>query len=165
MYQPFDMTGFYILIGVGMLFMGLVALAKVGLWFWIMSQVFHRPGYEDRYEERRERGRERKTAEGLKTWLGIVATTLGIVTTAVGLVKECAPERAEVEEERPGRLILPDDDYDYEGDVDHVVQPPTYSNVCCSGIGNCLLMMRFPVGDGCSCFDLFGNVSPGTVCR
>jgi hypothetical protein len=155
------MTGFYILIGVGMLFMGLVALVKVGLWFWLMSQVFHRPDYTERYEERRERGRERKTAEGLKTWLGIVATTLGIVTTTVGLVKECGPEKAAVEEEG-GRLILPSEDY--EGDGDHVV--PAYSNVCCSQIGNCVLMMgSLPVGESCSCFDLFGNVAPGRVCR
>lgn len=147
-----DFTGFYILMGVGLLFAGLIALLKLGLWFWVMTHVFHRPGpYRSEPEEA---PKAPAPSSSIKTWLGIIATALGIVTTSVGLVKECKPE-SKSHETPSGPVYAP------------AVTPsvPTLGGFCCTYAGNCPLMMAAPVNTTCTCMDMLGNMAQGTVCQ
>lgn len=140
----FDVTGFYVMLGVGLLLAGLVGLLKLGLWFWVMTRVFHRPG-----SVAAEPARPTSSpANSLKTWLGIVATALGIVTTSIGIMKECAPSSSSSAPAGPS----------------YTPSMPSMGSYCCTPAGACVLMMAAAQGSACTCFDMMGNVAMGQVC-
>lgn len=140
-----DMTGFYILLGIGLLVGGLVALLKIGLWIWIMTHFFHRSAP---YQEP-ARTAPQSAPKSIKAWLGVIATVLGILTTTVGLVKECSPSQ-----EKPSQPAQ-----------QNYYQPPQAGNQCCTPAGRCMLMMTANVGMTCTCMDLYGNFAQGSVCQ
>lgn len=142
-----DFTGLYVMIGVGFLLAGVVALLKVGLWFWIMTQFFGHPPARSR------RPPPESPAKSIKTWLGIVSAVLGIATTTVGLVKECSPEK-------PSQSQQQYDDYD---DYQPYRRAGT---ICCSGMGECPIVLGGgEIGTFCTCSNILGEVAGGTICR
>jgi hypothetical protein len=147
-----DFTGFYIMMGLGLLVAGLVGLLKLGLWFWIATRVFHRVPPQPLYQPQMYPAVQAppSSAKSIKAWLGVIATVLGILTTTVGLVKECSPSQNQTQPASPG------------------YQPPQQQRMgtaCCIQGGACPLMMPEPVGGYCICMDMFGNSAAGTVCH
>jgi hypothetical protein len=141
-----DMTAFWLVIGLGLLFSAMVAMVKVGLWVWIVSLVLGRPP--------QYRGapaiRSASVADGLKKWLTIVATILGIISTTVGLVKGCEEESAPV--------FIP------SGQTAQY-WPQRNGYRCCTDQGACdLLFGTMPVGSPCLCTMLLVQLQ-GTVCE
>ena len=140
-----DMTGLYILVGIGFLLAGLIAMAKIGLWFWLLTNFFSPPGHQ------RPAPPPKPASSSIKTWLSIIATVLGIVSTSVGLLKKC---ESEPQRQPPRR--------DYE---ETRIVVPERGQICCTHVGNCQMMMPAQVGVTCTCFDILGNMAQGEVCR
>jgi hypothetical protein len=141
-----DMTVFWLVLGLGLLFSALVAMLKVGLWVWIVSLVLGRPPqYQTALVVR-----SASMANGLKKWLTIVATILGTISTTVGLVKGC--------EEASAPVFIP------SGQTAQY-RPQRNGYRCCTDQGTCdLLFGTMPVGSPCLCTVELVQLQ-GTVCE
>lgn len=140
----FDMTGFYIIIGIGLLFSALIAALKIGLWVWVATRIFGRPVQQYQDEPVARPG---SAANGIKKWLTIIATVLGIVSTTVGLLEKCEDDP----EPQPVRYIQP-------------VRHYQTGTRCCTPQATCMMMAPAQVGSVCTCVGAFGMFQ-GTVCK
>lgn len=155
-----DDTAFLILVGAMLLLGGLVAVAKVGMWVWLVSRVTHRPVPE----------RETSSPlDGVKKLLAVISTALGIVATSVGLARECGWMPRHEEPVRERVIEVPSRGAEFPGDPrwsEDVVEPvvPTASMTCCTSVGSCVMMDgAYPVGSPCYCASYMGPVA-GVVC-
>jgi hypothetical protein len=138
-------TGFWLIIGIGLLFSALVAALKIGLWVWIATRLLGRPVQQYQDEPVARRG---SAANGIKTWLTIIATVLGILSTTVGLLEKCNEPEPVVPAYTPRRTPT-----------------TTYGYRCCTSIGNCPMMTGgMPMGSVCTCMGL-GGFAQGRVCQ
>jgi hypothetical protein len=142
-----DMTMFWVIIGLGLLFSALVAALKIGLWVWIATRFFGRPEPPMTTYDRQPVVRPKSFLDGLKKWLTIIGAVLGIISTTVGLVKGCEDDPPDT-----GRLIMPH-------------QPQKIGYRCCTPQATCQLFTGgMPVGSPCTCVGMFGGIS-GRVCE
>jgi hypothetical protein len=137
------MTEVYIIVGLVFLLSGLIAALKIGMWFWIATRIFGRPGQQYQQAPIATVG---SAANGLKKWLSIIVTVLGIISTTIGLVEKCGGDS----ETPPVYNITP------------YTQPMTLGSRCCTPHGACVLITgAIPIGSPCTC----NLVVAGRVCQ
>jgi len=151
-----DDSAFLVLVGAMLLLGGLIAVVKVGMWVWLVSRVTHRP-----LPPREETG----SLDGIKKLLAVVSTALGIVATCVGLARECGwiLSQAEPVRERVIEVPVPREEEIPVRWQEDIVPTPTTSMMCCTPMGNCVMVYPAPVGSQCFCAGMMGAVA-GMVC-
>jgi hypothetical protein len=150
-------SGLLILVGAMLLLGGLVAVVKVWMWVWLVGRMTHHPSPP--------RTAVPTSLDSFKKFLALISTLLGIVTTCVGLVRECGwmPDREESRPATPAVSPPPAAAPTFEYQIDDVYQPPPSSMVCCTAMGNCMMVYPAVVGTQCFCTGMMG-AAVGTVC-